>query len=154
MGCEERRWSGRVLHAVHLEICAVCKQNFLPQILFPQHEFQNISVMITVYFKSSFVQRLLCTDFHTPKENTWYLLQETLVEMATSVESYKQQLSEQQVQTEARTSELETRIAQLQEQAQLEGQELEKSLRAEVRLTTQTFWKTNETICPQFSQNG
>ena len=53
--------------------------------------------------------------------------------MASSVEGYKQQLQLQQEQFEARTAELNNRIQQLQEQAKLEGQELEKSFKTEVR---------------------
>ena len=56
------------------------------------------------------------------------------MEMATSVESYKQQLQTQQQTHEAQTAELNNRIEQMRQQAQLQGQELEKALKAEVGL--------------------
>ena len=62
------------------------------------------------------------------------LHQETLIEMASSVEGYKQQLQVQQEHYESRQAELNNRVEQLQEQAKLEGQELEKSLKSEVNM--------------------
>ena len=59
-------------------------------------------------------------------------LQETLIEMASSVEGYKQQLQVQQEHFETRQAELNNTVLQLQDQAKLEGQELEKSLKSEV----------------------
>ena len=55
--------------------------------------------------------------------------------MASSVEGYKQQLHVQKEHFEERQAELDNTAQQLQEQAKLEGQELEKSLKSEVNLT-------------------
>ena len=60
--------------------------------------------------------------------------------MASSVEGYKQQLQDQKEQFEARQAELNNRVQQLQKQAKLEGQELEKSLKLEVTFDVVDFF--------------
>ena len=67
--------------------------------------------------------------------------------MASSVEGYKQQLQDQQEQFEARHADLSNRVLQLQEQAKVERQELEKSLKLEVYvLLLLHFWKLSEVV--------
>ena len=72
--------------------------------------------------------------------------------MASSVEGYKQQLQVQQEHFETRQAELNNTILQLQDQAKLEGQELEKSLKLEVGtfLNEQLFTSSN--ICRHYGK--
>ena len=72
--------------------------------------------------------------------------------MASSVEGYKQQLQVQQEHFETRQAELNNTILQLQDQAKLDGQELEKSLKLEVGtfLNEQLFTSSN--ICEHYGK--